>query len=153
MPTINQTNTIDIPVEKFLRACSKTELQELDLLLPSYLKHESKNKNLQPSFDAFFQTLKEITTPEYYQEIKNLYIGINPRNFEAFIHFVKQGFIPSAVFAAMKIIDSICQKTVLEPMEVVNLMRDFDGLENLRKISLVKKPQLINKTEEDERSM
>lgn len=149
MPQIIQTNTLDITVEKFLQACSKTELQEIDLLLSSYLKKEPV-QNVKVSFEAFFKTLKENTTPEVYEEIRKLYVGVNPRNFDVFIQLVKQGFIPTAVFAAMEIIDRICTKSVLDPLEVVNLMRDFDGLENLRKISLVKKPQLINNTEDHE---
>lgn len=149
MPTITQTNTIDITVEKFLQACSKTELHEIDLLLSSYLKEKPTAAKYQTTLELFFKNLKEITTPEMYEEIKQRYIGINPRNFDVFILLIKMGYIPEAAFKAMEIIDRISTKSVLAPLDVVNLMRDFDGLENLRKISLVKKPQLINKSEED----
>lgn len=38
MPSLDKVFTLSVTVEQFLNACSDVELQELDLLLPKYLK-------------------------------------------------------------------------------------------------------------------
>ena len=48
MPILHKQFTLDVTVEQFLRACSDTELQELDLLLPSYLQFVKKESNNEP---------------------------------------------------------------------------------------------------------
>lgn len=146
MPTINQTNRIDITVEKFLQACSKTELQEIDLLLSGYI-NQPKKENFKDSLAQLHQDVRELVLPADYEDLKAYLYKIKPLNRKAFIMLLKMGFIPSAALAALEVIDRICTKSVLTPLDCVNLIRDFDGLENLRKISLVKKPQLITKNE------
>lgn len=38
MPTLDKMFTLTVTVEQFLSACTDLELQELDLLLPKYLR-------------------------------------------------------------------------------------------------------------------
>jgi hypothetical protein len=47
MPTLHKTYTLEVTIAQFLKACSDTELIELELLLPGYLrdvKRESDNE-------------------------------------------------------------------------------------------------------------
>lgn len=133
-------------MNKFLAACSNVELQEIDLLLSSYLNPNKKPDFKEPLF-AFEQELKQLLYPDDYNHIKAEIYKIKSSNRVAFITLLKMGFIPEAALKAMPIIDNIQNISPLQASEVVNLMREFMALENLRMISVVKKPQLINKSE------
>ena len=143
----------EIKVLTFLQACSKEELQEVDLHLSSYLNKKPDPKYFENNVENFYRSLDGIATGEILEQALKFAKKLEAHNLNAFLSLLEKGFMPQEASAAMEIIDRICTKSALTPVEVTNLMRDFDGLENLRKISLVKKPQLINKPEEDERSM
>ena len=64
MPQINKQFHLELTVEQFLNACSYLELQELDLLIPSYLKkaqaeqdrqerlvHQVQSQSIEKAFD------------------------------------------------------------------------------------------------------
>lgn len=46
MPSLDKVFTLSVTVEQFLNACSDVEIQELDLLLPKYLKRIPKDEKV-----------------------------------------------------------------------------------------------------------
>lgn len=45
MPILQKQYTLEITPEQFLKACSETELQEVNLLLDTYLKMKSNERH------------------------------------------------------------------------------------------------------------
>ncbi len=57
MPAINQLNSIDISVEKFLNACSQVELREVEILINSPHFQQRMNQADQETETDFHQEL------------------------------------------------------------------------------------------------
>jgi hypothetical protein len=48
MPTLHKQFILDVTIEQFLKACSDTELIELDLRLPAYLRDVKREPENEP---------------------------------------------------------------------------------------------------------
>jgi hypothetical protein len=48
MPILHKTYTLEVTIAQFLKACSDTELIEIELLLPGYLRDVKRESGNEP---------------------------------------------------------------------------------------------------------
>lgn len=142
MPQINFSNNIDITPEKFLRACSDTELQEVKLLLhkdiaANYTSKERRN------FMEFPDKVRQFLSHDFYYQNLDKIKQLRPYEQGTFIDFLKccgEEFVFEALEQARK----ISRESSLQVCDVLPLLKDFVYLEKVRLKSLAKRPQLLN---------
>jgi hypothetical protein len=130
MPTLNIPQTIDISPERYINACSKTEIFELNILLASPRFSAPQMGDEDPG---------QWLTAEQFRKV------LNAGGYGTVAERHKLG----AIFSdnqdeALKIMDDISAIVTLSAAEILQLMKPFQALEKLRIKSLVKLPQALN---------
>jgi len=153
MPTINQTNTIDITPERFLNACSDNEIRELGLLLnskrfdssfsgnsdnsdpipeiPALNSGNSDNSDIQKFIDKLgkaghYGDSVDSRAREIYQCIKGTCFEHDPEN-------------------VYKIFTDIYRQfPIIHMGDIIAMLPYFNKLETVRLSILVKSPQIKN---------
>lgn len=60
MPKLEKLFTLEVTVEQFLRACSETELQEVDLLLAGELRRREVSADRKKRMELWRKTQNEL---------------------------------------------------------------------------------------------
>lgn len=156
MPTINQTNTIDITPERFLNACSDNEIRELGLLLnskrfDSSFSGNSDNSDAIPKIPVlnsgdsdnsdFEADIVKLSIPEDLSFHLYIFKRIEIYEEPTFVDLLKYGYTGEFLKQAFLILQTIARTTPIAIDEALLLSRSYIRLEQLRLLSLVKKPQ------------